>query len=835
MKIIRFIISFLITFILFYLLEFRLADAPIIGNADFAKNAPPLGSFLNPFEGFWQNAETKNQNHDISLNLQGAKEEINIYFDNRLVPHIFARNDYDLYFAQGYVTAKYRLWQMEFQTYAAGGRLSEIIDNPKALALDQKMRRMGMVYAAEKAVEAINQDEKTKETMEAYAAGVNAYIDNLSYKDYPLEYKLLNYKPEKWTVLKSALLLKYMALDLSGMQAHPDLEMTEILKEYGKNVTNQLFPNYAPFQDPIIPAGTAWDFKPKQIPRKPKKISTDSVEVRLKEIRKRERQNRNGIGSNNWAISADKSSTGYPILANDPHLKLSLPSIWYEIQLVSPDVNVYGVSLPGAPCVVIGFNKNISWGVTNVDADVLDWYKIKFDSTQKDHYWYHDTLRKVEKRIEEIKRKNKPSLKEELWLTKQGIVFAKPDEKKIASTYNVPLASAMRWTAHEESNELMTFYKLNRANNYNEYRKALSTYVCPAQNFVYADVHKDIAITVNGKFPLKWEQQGKYILDGSNPQHDWQGWIPFRHNPHIKNPERGFVSSANQFSTDTLYPYYLNWHFATYERGKRINEMLAKMKKASAKDLIRLQNDDLHILAKDVLPTMLKYIDARKLKGDEKKAYETLKNWDFHAKMKETAPIIFKTWYEYFSEATWNDDFKEKGLHYKPKRDLTAKMLLINDSIPQKWFDNVNTEKQETLSDILDISFTKTIQTLVKNYGKFGDAWQWGRSYATTIEHISKSIKAFDVPNLATNGGKEIVNATTQTHGPSWRMVVELGRPHKAYGIYPGGQSGNPGSHYYNNMVEKWIKGELYELKYFKRSSEAREDENILFKLKIGK
>ncbi|TAF66920.1 MAG: penicillin acylase family protein [Cytophagales bacterium] len=822
MKIIRLLLMLTLTGLLYYGLDNKFDPMP------------PLGSFFNPFGGFWQNAEAKNPTATEQLKINGLQGEVQVAFDERLVPHIFAQNEQDLYFVQGYITAKNRLWQMEFISYAAAGRLSEILgagENDQYIQYDLHQRRIGMVYAAEQALKGLLENEKTKKILDAYVKGVNAYIEQLQPKDYPIEYKILDYAPEKWTELKTALLFKYMAYDLSIV--NEDVAMSNILAKYGKKTVDELFPNYPKRHDPIVPRETKWDFKPNQIPKIPKQISA----LLGKEVNSKEsKDNPKGIGSNNWAISGEKSDSGYPILANDPHLSLSLPSIWFEIQLVTPDMNVYGVSLPGAPCVVIGFNNEVAWGVTNVESDVLDWYKLKFkEGAALQEYWHDNQWKKTTTRLETIKTKEGKTIVDTMYFTHHGPIVVKPGEKPFdVARSPQPAGYAMRWVAHDVSNELMTFYLLNKAKNYKDYRKALTFYVCPAQNFAFADVNNDIAITPNGKFPLKWKEQGKFLLDGSNPQHDWQGWIPNEHNPHTKNPARGFISSANQFSADTLYPYYLHWHFASYERGMRINDVLATMQKATYKTFIALQNDNLNLRARDFLPKMLSYINAENLKGTYKSAYSEMKKWDFYSDADKISPTIFKLWWANFTNATWEDDFKnteDEAMIY-PDPDLLGELALVNDSLPAKWFDDNNTIQKEDLRQILNKTFQAAVDTLQKKHGTWGDKWKWGSARRTNIRHLAR-IPGFSVEGLMTNGDNVCVNATTSTHGPSWRMVVALGRNPKGYGIYPGGQSGNPGSFFYANMIEMWRKGELAELLFMKKPTD--DSEQIISRITFSK
>jgi penicillin amidase len=726
-----------------------------------------------------------------------------------MVPHIFAQNNHDLYFAQGYVTAMHRLWQMEFQTHAAAGRISEIVGE-KALELDRYNRRMGMMQGAKNSLKSMMADSTSRMMLEAYSAGINAYIQTLSPENYPLEYKLLDYGPEAWSPLKCALLLKQMASTLSS--GSDDLRMTNVLQQYGKDIVKNLFPDYPFREEPIIPPGTKWDFTPVPVPAPPQNAATATI----KGVQPPSPNPH--IGSNNWAVSAAKSATGYPILANDPHLTLSLPSIWYQIQLVSPDVNVYGASLPGAPCVIIGFNNLASWGVTNVGSDVLDYYQIKFKDASRTQYWHDNQWKPVTRIVEEIRLRGKASVRDTVLYTHHGPVVYTRGENVFNS--QIPVDHAMRWVAHESLNETLAFHKLNRARNYRDYVEALAYYASPAQNFIYADVYNDIAIWPNGRFPLKWETQGKFLLDGTNPAHDWQGWIPHTHNPHVKNPPRGFVSSANQFSADTTYPYYLGWEFEMPERGMRINQRLAAMQGATADSLRVLQNDNYNLHAKAILPQMLSYVYQGKFTDAEKKAYEQISQWNYWNNADEVGPTIFARWWSNLNQAIWDDEFGTRNnieMRY-PNRDRTIHLLLTE---PQaRWIDNTQTPEKETLADLVNQSFLSAVDKLQEDLGEIGEKWAWANYKSTDIMHLAR-IPALSRMDVVTGGGGGIVNATTAKTGPSWRMVVALGPNMRGYGVYPGGQSGNPGSFYYDNLLETWRKGELHELVYLQKPEET--------------
>ncbi|PSL32295.1 penicillin acylase family protein [Dyadobacter jiangsuensis] len=770
--------------------------------------APALGPFLSPFCGLWQNSEEViDPKTRVTLQLDSLRGEVTIRFDDSGVPHIFAQNDFDLFYAQGYITAKDRLWQMDLQTRAAAGRLSEIL-GPATLTLDQQSRRLGMGYGAEANLKVAMTDPRSREALLGYTAGVNAFIRQLAPKDYPIEFKLLGYKPEPWKPINTMYMLEQMTLTLAGRSN--ELAMTNALKKYGRETIAQLFPDYPMLQEsPIIPSGTAWDFPKLPVPKAvPPMAPGDSNLLSAKSLTALPPRapKEEGIGSNNWAVGAEKSITGYPILANDPHLELSLPSIWYQVQLHSPDMNVYGVSLPGIPSVIIGFNERVAWGVTNVDADVFDLYKIKFKNEYRNFYWHDNQWKPTHKREEiiHVKGQLKP-YRETILYTHHGPVTDSD------GTFGDLPNLAIKWIGHEPGNSFITFYELNKAKTYDDYRKALTNYVGPAQNFVFADNEKNIAITVNGKMPLKYKEQGKFLLDGSSPADDWHGWIPAEQNPFVKNPPRGFVSSANQSSADTTYPYYINWSFAPSERGIRINERLQAMTNANADSLRMLQNDNFSVLARTLLPKLLGILETRSLTPKQKAAHILLSNWNYQNAPESIAASIFETWFPLLGQAIWNDDFSspEAPMEY-PSRDRTLYLILKQPN--EKWFDNVNTPEKETLPDLVYQSFNASLDTLTKRKGAMSPEWQWSKVKDAEIRHLSRSIKPFNAPPLVTGGGSSIVNAMTKRKGPSWRMVVELGPTPRAYGIYPGGQSGNPGSPYYLNLLKKWEKGELNEL-----------------------
>ncbi|MEQ9265770.1 MAG: penicillin acylase family protein [Balneolaceae bacterium] len=762
---------------------------------------PPLGKFFDPDAGFWANAEVSLPNSD-DFSFDELTGEVSVFFDERRVPHIFADNEYDLYFAQGYVTARDRLFQMEMQTYDAAGRLSENLGE-RTLSRDMGTRRLGMPYGAEKALEENKKDPEIFASLKAYSDGVNAYISSLSPKDYPVEYKILDFAPEEWTPLKTAQMLKNMTRILAA--GSQDDRTSNTAMYFGDEFIEKFFSTKPALNDPIVPPTKEWDFE--HIPvQAPDTLFKPASAVELESFQRPE-----GIGSNNWAISGSKTESGYPILSNDPHLSLTLPSIWYEVQLHAPGLNTYGVSLQGVPGVIIGFNENTAWGTTNTGADVMDWYEIKFRDASKKEYWHDNQWKPTTTRIEEVKVKGQETVVDTVFYTHHGPVT------KVESDINEgrePVYHALRWIAHEYSNDLRNFYEFNRAKTYSDFEEAVKYWTAPAQNFVFATNEGDIGVYVSGKFPNKWEYQGRTVSDGTDPLYDWQGWIPTEQNPNIKNPERGFVSSANQESAAPDYPYYLEDDYAPYERGRRINDLLAGMNDITKEDIQEMQMDDYSYHASSILPQLLEWVNRDSLNNDEIEILTAVENWNFYNSSDLRAPGVFRWWWSNLYSGIFNDEYRstEATLRY-PSRDRVIEVMKAEPDFA--FFDNIETEKIETREDVVTDTFKETVRELTNFYGEFGDNWNWGIMINNDFDHIA-FIPGFGAENVYSSGGSESINATRNSWGPSWRMVVEVGPEVKGYGVYPGGASGNPGSPNYDSMLESWRTGELYELQFLK-------------------
>ncbi len=749
----------------------------------FGTQLPALGAFLSPFTGFWQNAEPIDALADLALSFPELEQPAQVVFDERAVPHIFAGSRTDAAFVQGYLTARDRLWQMDISVRATEGRLSEVLGEG-TVARDRMQRRKGLRRAAENALKAWQHSPDEMAIINAYTAGANAWIGSLSPAEYPVEFKLLGYRPEAWTPLHTAIFFKSMAETLCFR--HHDIPATNTRKLLGDALFDYFFPEYNPDQSPIIPESVDWPFEAAQ-------GAAEVSEVQLSGLYEGELMPMPPpfIGSNNWAVSGDKTASGSPILCNDPHLSLTLPSIWYEIQISTPEYEAYGVSLPGVPGIIIGFNRDIAWGVTNAGHDVVDLYTIEWADEQKRSYILDGAAREAE-------------------LVEERIVVAgqrEPVLDTVRYTYWGPVAYesggqdlAMHWLAVDELPEkpfyeLGTFMKLMGGKGLDDYREALKGYSSPTQNFAFASREGDIAMTVNGRLPIKADQQGRFIQDGTQTANGWKGYIPEAHLPRVANPERGFISSANQHSTGPDYPYYYNGTFDDY-RGRYINRRLDSLQGITVADMKALQLDNHSLKPEDALPVLLGLVAGR---AEEDQWLKELKAWDYSFEPDARAPALFEQWFDRAYEMTF-DDFKTLEEQAPVLYPEAWRFIELMEEVPEHiFFDRVETVQRERAADVVLAAW----EEVVAGY----EGQSWSDYKATGISHLGR-IPAFSRTGLGVGGYYDAPNAIQKGFGPSWRMVVALGEAPEAYGVFPGGPSGNPGSPFYAPDVDKWAAGE---------------------------
>jgi penicillin amidase len=663
--------------------------------------------------------------------------------------------------------------------------------------------------------------------LEKYTAGVNYFIEQLSPADYPLEFKLLNFSPSRWQAQNSAYLLKYMARQLSWYSS--ELAFERLCRAFPAEVLQELFPIENSCPAPIYP-GLFRDLPVAslglQIFRSPAPLwgNLQNRMLRLQQPPTRGRDyveifddrataEQPLIGSNNWAIGAAKSASGHAILANDPHLGHSLPNYWYEVDLHAPGVEVYGMTLPCSPDVIIGFNRDIAWGVTNCGWDVLDYYKINLDSTGQFAF---------------IEAEKDPL---QIAAEKIPVKGQAPQEIKIRWSRIGPIVNrdgvdyAMRWTGHLSGNEWRVFYNLNHAKNFSDFCAALKNYGNPAQNFAYVDRHGNVGMYSAGLMPIKTAARSFSPGEASDPAQAWPGspaadqilanlsspgFVPFEKLPHAFNPPEGFVQSANQKPTPDNYPAFYDWNFEAPYRGMRIHELLSANRKISIEDMKAAQLDVQSVVARTLTPMLLQALGTDyNITSTVAAALDSLRVWDFSFRTGRVAPTIYHSFWENFKDAIWAKHFQSgNGSSYMrpPRRVLLA---LVQEQPNSKWFDDPTSAPVENLYDRMRQIFVESLANLQTEFGPDMSEWRYGRYHTLRAEHLLH-LPDFGVGPVPRDGEDFTLNVAggrEVTHGPSMRLVVEMSDPIRGYIVNFGGQSGHPGAPHYQDQIDEWLAG----------------------------
>lgn len=750
---------------------------------------PPLGEFFSPFQGVWNRGKSKAPYKDLQSLKKVLHGQARVQIDQKEIPHIFVQFDEDLYFVQGYLTATQRLFEMEVMARSAAGRLSEILGS-KTQKLDEHMIRMDLLGAAEKALEIMKGDSLTWMAVQAYSRGVNYYINSLKAEDYPFEFKLLSTKPERWSPLKTALILKLMAYRLSGHSF--DLDATRsFLALKNPDLFKELFPTKALYGPPTL---RAEDYKmPNSLEADPA-APPGALEV-LTQLNSNDLPDPSS-GSNAWAVTGDRSQTGQPLLSNDIHLEYQLPSLWYLMHLQSPTQNVIGVSIPGSPGIIIGTNEEVAWSTTNGGSDVLDWYQIQFENSKHNTYLYEGQKRAVFTKTRTLHIKDKPDHFIQLKFTHHGPIYHE------SSTGQKGLA--LRWHGHNPSNEIGNFLRLNRATDVESCLAALDGYETPQQVFICAD-EKDIAARAAGELPLRWEGQGQLLLDGTQNKMEWKDMLTADEIPSVIRPRSPFLFSANQNIFGNEYPHYLDWSYDLGYRAQRISDLLEKRGRPwTAVDFMQMQGDSYSLLAEQAVPLLISLIKTEEMKSSELQILNRLKAWNFEHQKDSFEAVFFTQWFRSFEELTW----REFGLNGEHVLKPTTAILLqyLKGQKKQMLFDQF---KQKNAKE----AYQHSMQSLQNQLGGQWKKWQWKEYQKTELPHLLRIPKFGRKANLG--GAPSSIFSNKGQHGPVWKMVVSMKKPVRIWGIYPGGQSGDVMSAKYADWVTPWEKNEMMELPFW--------------------
>jgi penicillin amidase len=777
---------------------------------------PPLGPLLDPVNGVWAVAAGAESPDREAFDIPGLAAPVQIVFDDRGVPHIFASSSEDAARALGYVVARDRLFQMEMRWRTAAGRLAELAGED-AVGFDRRMRRLGLAWSAERDFAALDPASAAVREVSAYAEGVNAWIDQLDRRDVPFEFRLLGAEPSRWEPVFSLYLLKLMGWDLTYGLAS-DLRRLRAQAMVGKQATDALAPVNSPIQQPIQANGqTSHRFDISRIPPPGRpdlaareRVSEIEVALGLLPDDRAGEPEPTVLGSNNWAVAPERTAAGYALLAGDPHLGLSLPSTWYEAHLVVPgELDVYGVTFPSVPSIVIGFNRDIAWSFTNTGADVIDYYEEEFDDPNRPtRYRVDGEWRELARRVEAYRDRGGAVLAVDTFLvTHRGPVVTHEDR---------PLS--MRWIVLEGSGSTDALWKAARAASVEEYLAAMEGFAAPAQNMIVADRSGTIAIRSNGYFPLHPDGLGLEVRDGRTSSSDWVGFWPLSRYPFSIDPDQGYLASASQRPiVPRVDPTYLGADWLSPWRAIRINALLAADSAVTPDAMRRFQTDPVNARAEIFVPFFSEAVDRLAQDSEAtdaaREAARLLAEWDLRYTKQNERAVLFEYAMNELATRTWDELLAEREVGparrvYTPASAVLASLLHQPESI---WWDDRRTPEVEDRDAILIASLMAGLERARREHGEPNEGgWRWAGIRHANIYHLLglPSLSALDLP---VQGGPGNLNPSSGggTHGASWRMVVEMGPEVRAWSIYPGGQSGNPVSPRYRDRIEKWVNGEL--------------------------
>ena len=747
-------------------------------------------------------------NQDVRL--AGMQDEVTVYRDSHAVPHLYAKNEDDLHRAVGYVMAQDRLWQMDLIRRATQGRLAEIFCRD-FIETDLFLRALRI---PEKSRLVLSQtEEPLLHAMQAFADGVNQFIEAHS-KRLPLEFTLLGYAPEKWTPEHSMNLVGYMAMDLA-VAMETDLLLYRIGQKLplAEGRYQELIPDVRLQKTVVYP-----EFTP----------DPGSLDLRASLLAGARRLADLGLvifsGSNNWAVSGARSVTGKPILANDMHLGLFAPGIWYQIhEVVEGSLNVTGVALPGTPLVVAGHNDRIAWGLTNVMNDDVDFYLEKMNPSNPNEYEFNGAWRPLEVRKEIIKIRKGEAVERDLRFTHRGPI--------ISELKGIPDRTiSMRWAGNDMSNEARAVYLLNRASNWEEFKEAVRSFRALSQNIIYADVDGNIGLYCCAGIPIR--KGGIGVVPGETDEYDWKGYVPFEELPHIYNPPSGEVSSANNRSADDSYPHYISYLFDPGYRIDRIRQMLAEKERLSVEDFSRMQSDVRSGLAEKMRDDLLSAVKMMTdLDPDEAKALALLESWDRKMTQDSAAASLFEKLYGTLLRNLVEDELGEElSREYVASLGLEFMANVLAEESAECVDDLRTTDVKETFADIVRTSFRQAVAALEKELGRNPERWQWGRLHRLRLDHPMGAVRVLDRIFHLNRGphpvpgsfctvcpyGYPLGDGFDSRVGASHRHVFSLANWDDSLTVLPAGESGIPSSPFYCDQTKLYVQN-MYHADYVSR------------------
>ena len=778
-----------------------------------------------------------------TLQLRGIQRPVTIIRDRWGVPHLYATSPRDLFFAQGFVHAQDRLWQMELRRRISSGRLAEVFGEG-ALARDVFSRTLGFQRGL--AEEWDNYDDQTRASIDAYVAGVNASIEECVGR-LPLEFQLAGFEPQPWTPLD--VLTRAVAYNQGGIWPRKILR-ARLVAALGAQRARQLLPT-----DPDVPIEVpdgvdyTW-LGPEAVADHLDSLgypSDDDLRRRGLDLAPgavwlgaaREAAGDSVVGSNNWAVDGFKSVSGSPLLASDPHLGNAHPSHWYEMHLVAPDseggYNVTGCSTPGQPGIVIGHNERIAWGLTNASADIQDIYIEEFDPADPTHYrtakgWARAVTVEETFRVRDT---NAP-VRRTIRITRHGpVLHASPDGR---------WGLALRWSAYEPGSVFTQMLHINRARNWTDFTAALRTWSAPPMNFLYADVDGNIGHVAAGYFPLRRRGRGLLPVPGWVDDYEWAGFAPFEHCPQTFNSPDHFLATANQRTTSTSSPHPVSHEWDAGFRAARIKSRLHARRRWSVADMAALQNDALSLPAQIIVPYVLAALDSLSdapRDGDSVRAAQLLREWNCVLDRDSAAAALYEVvLHRWFANVFRPRLGPELFAQYVDQSSsvLLAAIRLLEQPDPY-WLmhaaDTGATPPPVMRDALLRRCVREAFAELRQRLGEQPSTWRWGRLHTVYFTHGAArtpelrtllNVGPFEMPGdgfTPNNTGQNFRFSYRQVAVASYRQVVDLGNPDASLSIHTIGQSGQPESPHYADYAPLWSRGQYHPMLFGRAAVEA--------------
>lgn len=798
--------------------------------------------------------------------ISSLNQEVKIFRDEFGIPYIEAMNEDDLFIGLGFVHAQDRMWQMDLMRRAGMGKLSEIFGT-KTIKFDLMFRTVGFKELAKKLFNASS--EETKRICSSYAKGINEFLV-INKENYQIEFDLLGYKPEKWEPWQTFIMARLMAWELN-LGWWTDVVYGQLAEKIPYEKFMRLIPDY-PKDAPTILKNSDFGMRNAELKIKPSLFGTNLKQSIRNELLKFYELNKSfrefmgwhdsQSGSNSWVVSSKRSETGRPILANDPHLIYSLPSKWYIASLSSPTLTVSGVTIPGSPGVVIGKNKDITWGLTNLMLDDCDLFIETLDSTRT-KYFFNGESQSLTIKLDTIKVKDSSDVIFEIRRTHRGPIINQANE--FLNEADLEHVLSMSWTGYELSDEVLTFYKISKARNYREFKNALKHFNAPAQNFLCADNEGNIFYKAAGKIPLRNNSSPLIPKSGETGEFDWNRFVPFENLPEALNPAEGFIATNNNLPSHNL-SYYIGNLWEPASRAERIHELLISKEKFNTSDFMKFQNDVVSPHARKITRYILDAFENVDIKDKNlETALTYFKNWIFEISQYDQTSGIYNYFYSELLKNTFVDEmgeelFKqfvfvgnvphrvilqllsdESGMqstaspHIMDWNDSTA---TIQEYVSTSWFDNINTKQIETKEEIIRKSLVDAITKLENEFGKEPKYWQWGKIHKVKFKHPFSGQSSIidylvDIGPFEIGGDQTTLLNTSYKFsesydnylGPSMRQIVDLSNIDSSFIILTSGQSGHLTHENYSDQSRMWLKGKYIQ---FNTSSEIYQKYKLL-------